>query len=232
MKPILIQVKRFETSLFLSENSSSLIYLIPPEPISGLEDLSEIYHTSLAVINGVNWTSDLSPWPAPQVFTAEGDFHGQAAPFLKQLEEEVMPAVEKALPRPPEKRFMTGLSLSGLFALYCGYHSFLFDGLGSFSGSLWFDHWTDYMASHTMNPRVQRVYISLGRKEKRTRNRRMRQVQKESEKAASILSSQGMETLLELLPGDHFQNYEERMERMVSWLLTGTARCRNAACHP
>jgi predicted alpha/beta superfamily hydrolase len=220
-----------EETIFPYPSQNVLYFLAPPSLSAPVKSLSAAYHVSIVMIHGMDWENDLSPWPAPSLGKG-ADFKGRGAEFLSHLVSAVLPTVEKKLPLPPKRRFLTGLSLSGLFALYAGTMPFPWTGIGSISGSFWYDGWTDYIASHRLNPSVETVYISLGRKEKRVRQFRMRQIEKMTKETAAVIQKESAASLLELLPGNHFVHYEDRLSRMVSYLMTGTPKSIDPSYHP
>ena len=73
---------------------------------------------AVAVITGVDWDADLSPWAAPRAFARGEDFAGNARNYRKELTGKIVPAVEAKLPAPVRTRAIAGYSLAGLFALY------------------------------------------------------------------------------------------------------------------
>ena len=111
-----------------------------------------------------NWNDELSPWSAPAVFGDEA-FGGNAQKTLEVLKNDVVPTVESEIGR-PERRFIGGYSLSGLFALWCCYECDLFGGAASCSGSLWFPKLDEYIESRPVPS--GKFYFSLGDKEPKT----------------------------------------------------------------
>ena len=72
---------------------------------------------------------------------------------------------------------IAGYSLGGLFALYAAYHCDEFRRVASMSGSLWFPDFREYVLSHDFANRPDRIYLSLGDKEAKTRNPVLKTVQ-------------------------------------------------------
>ena len=169
------------------------------------------------VIVKADWDHDLTPWPAQGAFRDQ-QFTGGAGDFLRRLTEEILPAAEDELGFVPTHRGILGYSLAGLFAMYALYESDRFDLAASVSGSLWYDGWIDYMAAHTP-PRSARVHLSVGDREKKTRNPRMKTVEACTRRAAELLSQQGCETEFRLNPGNHFQEPALRQRWALDWLL-------------
>lgn len=153
-----------------------------------LEKAAARYQVSIVVVSGMNWNDDLTPWAADPVFKREKPFGGNAAAFLRILEGDIMPEVERTLgfvhsgsmsheDQSPIKRYLVGISLSGLFALWAAHCSDSFAGIASISGSFWFPHLEKWVQSNQLSNAVHKVYISLGDREKDTRNNAMTSVE-------------------------------------------------------
>ena len=176
----------------------------------------------LACVSGMDWNRDLSPWKAEKVFAKGDDFGGMGEAFLSVLEERLIPMGESRLAFSVRRRGIAGYSLAGLFAVYAMGRSDRFSLVGSMSGSLWFDGFLEYALETPISPAVKRLYLSLGDKEKKSRNLRMAQVEACTEKLAEIW---GKETAVryEKNPGNHFQDPQGRMAKGLDWLSEGCA---------
>lgn len=151
-----------------------------------LEKAAARYEVSIVVVSGMNWNDDLTPWAADPVFKREKPFGGKAAGFLKILEDDIMPETERILglahlvqqqEQCPVERCLVGVSLSGLFAFWAAHCSDSFVGIASISGSFWFPKFEDWVLTHSLSKSVRKVFISLGDREKDTRNRAMASVE-------------------------------------------------------
>ena len=167
----------------------------------------------LACVTGMNWNDDLSPWPAPRLFSSSQDFGGHASVFLSLLSHQILPTVEARLPFTVVSRGIAGYSMAGLFALYAIYHTDLFSSAASASGSLWFDGWVEYALTHPFSTPSPYLYLSLGQKEHRARNARMAQVKRCTQTLADA-----WQTPLILHPGGHFQDPELRLAQGIDAL--------------
>jgi predicted alpha/beta superfamily hydrolase len=166
---------------------------------------------SALVVSGLDWNRDLSPWPAPRVFKKEDDFSGGAAAFLREL------LANEVLQRKWDRILIAGYSLAGLFSLWAVTQTDLFAGCASVSGSLWFDGFTDWLKEHPAN--CQDIYLSVGDREKHSRNPRMAQVESCTETCAGILRKEGKNIRYELNPGTHFDDPEGRIHKGIVFLL-------------
>lgn len=191
-----------------------LVYL-PMEAEHAAEVLAQLdAGVALAAIDQTDWNHDFSPWAAPAVFRG-GDFTGGAPAFLRVLLEEVIPTVEAVFDAPP-RRYLTGYSLAGLFAVWAAFRTDTFAGVAGVSGSLWFDGFVDFARMHPCM--VERVYLSVGDREKHTRNPRMQTVEDAIRQTEEILATQGITTHFDVNPGNHFQRVPERIARGINWM--------------
>ena len=216
---MILTFSKRDAYLVPAENTSSVAYII-----GGFDRAEEIAsawgspRASLVFVACEDWNSALSPWYARTCFKGGEDFSGGADEFVNELEGEIMPAVERALNLTNPSRAIIGVSLAGLFALYALYKADAFACAASISGSLWFDGFTDFMASHEMKKAPARVYLSLGDREEFTRNERLRRVGETTRWARDFLEKKGIETTLEMNPGNHFVDGTARMLKALDWL--------------
>lgn len=180
-----------------------------------------------------DWNEDLSPWYAPAVFGKEdfGDGAADTLAYLTKLLAKLDSAAEITNPDSAEdlsvqnaagsdrarKIYLGGYSLAGLFALWAAAQTNRFDGIAAASPSAWFPGLCDYLREHEVC--TDRVYLSLGDREERTKNPVMSQVGNAIREVESILKDQGKECILEWNPGNHFQDPELRMAKGFAWLL-------------
>ena len=162
----------------------------------------------LVAIKVDNWNSDLSPWEAPAVFGNES-FGGKAAAALDE--------VLKHTGDPSKTYYIGGYSLAGLFAIWAAYQTDVFKGVAAASPSVWFPGFSDYMAERKLY--AHSVYLSLGDKEEKTRNPVMATVGDNIRKAHELLKAQGVNTVLEWNPGNHFKDPDIRMAKGFEWVI-------------
>ena len=173
----------------------------------------------LAAVECTDWNRDMSPWPAPGVYNAEGDFEGGAGAFLTLLTDRIIPDIERTLLQPVTRRGIAGYSMAGLFALWCAYNTELFTLVCSGSGSTWYDGWLEYMAENRPKAEDAAFYISVGTREKKTRNARMAKVEKNAKLSYEILCEKGFRAVFELNPGNHFNDPAGRIVKGIERLL-------------
>ena len=175
---------------------------------------------TLVAIGGLDWNRELSPWACDGTVRDSEPFGGQAAGFLDELLNQIIPQVESSLPQPLTWRGVAGYSLAGLFSLWALWQTDVFGRAASASGSLWFPHFIDYAHEHTMPNTPNAVYLSLGKNETKTPNRMMRHVLEDTRAMEKLLGERGIPTTLELNPGNHFAQTDLRMARGIHWILT------------
>ena len=170
-------------------------------------------------IEGFDWNRDMSPWYHEKVFAKGDDFAGKADEYLGRLCEKVIPEAESMLGLCPEKRYLAGYSLSGLFALYALYRTEFFDAAASVSGSLWYEGFVDYIKKNEPLRRPERIYLSLGDKEASSAGGIMKQVLVCTREADAVYTRSGIPTIFEMNSGNHFAQVPERIAKGIDWLL-------------
>ena len=164
------------------------------------------------------WMSELTPWPAPPAFGRQ-PFGDGAEETLHYLSDLLLPALAARFD--VRRTILGGYSLAGLFALWAGYNSRLFDGIVAASPSVWYPQWSEYIADKTMHS--QAVYLSLGDHEARTKNPVTANVGDAIRLQHDLLASQGVATTLEWNPGGHFVDSEKRMAKAFAWTMSVVA---------
>jgi predicted alpha/beta superfamily hydrolase len=202
--------------------SERICYVILPEKLkesehSWLESMAAVHRANFAVVSGVNWEDDLTPWKAPGL--KGGEFTGKAKCFLEMLNADLFFNLEASMRLPKPDRSIVGVSLSGLFAVWASLSMPLFNAVGSVSGSLWYDGFLEWMKEHT-DTVTERYYFSLGNKEKEGKNKRLASVEEATLEAVDLLKSVGKEVTFEYNEGNHFGPLIERIEKAIKILFT------------
>ena len=202
-----------------------VVYLLEPVKVMpGLEDICESRSAALVSVFGMDWDNDLTPWPAPNVRKKCPDFGGGAGEFLGVIENEVIPMVEDRLLGPgnrfvPSGRSLVGISLAGLFAVWAVCRSDLFGSMASVSGSFWYDGFSEWLGSQVVSPSLHRVFLSVGEREKESRNPLFSQIEERTVEVRKLLESRGLEVAFELNPGNHIADGVPRLRKALDWLL-------------
>lgn len=202
-----------------TENSKVIIQAIDERSLPSVEDEVRIVYEltgTMPYIMAVavdDWFSDLSPWEAPAVFDNRsfGSNAGQTLEYILGLSNDSS-----------KEYYLGGYSLSGLFALWAGYQTDKFNGIAAASPSMWFPGFLSYMEEHQI--RCDNVYLSLGDRESRTKNKAVATVGDCIQSANDILVSHGINCVFELNRGNHFTDVEIRCARAFARILENNYR--------
>ncbi len=186
--------------------------------------------SALVMLTAGDWNQDLSPWKTERVFSKGEDFEGGADAYLTKLCQTIIPDIETKIfslsennmentAVLPKRRMIGGYSMGGLFAVYAGYRTDLFTDVISVSGSLWFDGFAEFIKNSMPSSRWKHCYLSLGNKEKLTKNKRMAKVEENTLLIKQYLEQAGITAVYESNPGNHFYQSEERMIRGIRNIL-------------
>lgn len=218
-----LQISGMSCSLYLPpdyEKESghySVIYVNGEIPIEGiftrLVERGARIDFLLLSIKPESWNDDFTPWTVPAFRAGENAPQGRADTYFACLTEEIKPYLDthyRTKPE-PEHTALFGYSLGGLTAVYAIYRTNVFGAVASLSGSLWFDGFCEFMEQEKPRRTDLRVYLSLGKKESRSKNPRMGKVAACTERAREILAKQlaeshrfGDEGNEELLQSDRY----------------------------
>ena len=191
-----------------------LIQMVDDHDLEGMEsEVAEIRNLTdkrfyLIAVKVQNWNTDLSPWNAPAVFGKDA-FGAGAADTLEE--------VLKLCADQKKIYIIGGYSLAGLFALWAVYQTDVFAAVAAASPSVWFPGFIEYMKEH--RPQAASVYLSLGDKEEKTRNPVMAAVGSRIREAHELLRGQGVDTVLEWNPGNHFRDANIRTAKAFAWAM-------------
>ena len=166
---------------------------------------------SVLLIYDVDWNADLSPWKADAVFPGDSAFEGKADALIQELIRH--PVIGNTQWK---YRIIAGYSLAGLFSLYACTKTDLFDGCVSCSGSLWYPGFLQYLKEHSLN--TSAVYLSLGEKEKYSRNPVLSSVELCMGEVAQYLKKNHI-CRYEMNPGGHFTDPDGRMLKGIAWMI-------------
>lgn len=182
--------------------------------IEYIKSLSDVPF-AFAAFEITDWNNELSPWTAPPVFGSETFGYG-AAETLAYIEQHLIPEVSRRLSLDAcAPVILGGYSLAALFALWAGYTSDRFDAVAAASPSVWFPGWLDFIGERT--PAAESIYLSLGLKEEKTRNRVMATVGDNIRRQYELLLSQDISCTLEWNEGNHFTVPALRTAKGFAW---------------
>ena len=191
-----------------------------------LEEAGERYGVKLVLLPQANWNNDLTPWPAEPVFKKGKAFGGKAGAYLQRLESEILPGIEAELGIVPDERWLLGVSLAGLFAVWAAAanagresRSGLFARIAAISGSFWYPGFPQWLREQPLQPGLKAAYLSLGRKEAEGRNPHLKDIADQTQEVATILRDKGVPTTFEWTAGTHFAPVVPRLEQALNHLI-------------
>lgn len=187
-----------------------------PEVDAWLSTVAQHPGITPVLLPQVNWNDDLTPWPSGPVFRKGKPFGGKAETYLQKLETEIIPELEKEQGLVPDERWLLGVSLAGLFAVWASVRTALFTRIASVSGSFWYPGFSDWLESRTIHARS--CYLSLGNQEASGRNPHLKNIAEETEKVVRLLRAQGIPTTFEWTAGTHFGPLLPRLDKALDAL--------------
>ena len=195
----------------IGEHELSLI----EEELSKIKAITQSTDFLFITVQVDSWNDDLSPWLAAPIF-GEATFGGNAEKLLTRIKNEVITPLLSAYPK--KKIFAGGYSLAGLFVMWAGYKTNLFEGIAAVSPSVWFPGFVDFVHNHKIL--TNRVYLSLGDKEAKTRNKILAQVENDIRDVYHSLGDYGLSSILVWNKGNHFKEPALRMAKGFAWLMS------------
>ena len=217
-------IKEKEATLYKGVEKGPLIVLntYTGDGNSVYEKLTETgdAECNLLVVGNLNWNHDMTPWEEQGIMKGEPPFTGGAAGYLDILTGEIIPEATRHLDNEPAYMGIAGYSLAGLFALYAICHTDVFDCAASMSGSLWFPGIKEYLISNEIKKRPDKLYLSLGDAEGKTKNPVLKTVQINTEELVNHYRESGLDVIYELNPGNHFKDPAWRSAKGIK-ALTG-----------
>ncbi len=178
---------------------------------SVIESISVKYGVSIAVISGVDWDNDMTPWPAKRVTAGSDDFKGLAKEFFVTLTTGIIPQIESTFGLTNAERTLFGISLSGLFSLWQWNMSDLFHNIVSISGSFWYDGFLEWFDKQDYSKHNGTAIFLLGDKECKSNIKEFSTVETATNAIVRHLESQNIDTSLTMVPGNHYQFKIERL---------------------
>lgn len=208
------------------ESPDRICYVLYPFEGLGewIEEAAQRFGVTIAVITGMDWDDDLTPWPAAGEPPGSPDFRGLAPAFLAKLKNEVIPEIDRRLGMPSDaERTLAGVSLSGLFTLWAWMQDDTFQNMISLSGSFWYDGFAKWLTSRQVPEKTGRAYFLLGKLEAKTNVKAFQPVQTDTVAIVDYLHKNGVDAVFELVPGNHYQYGEQRLNRAFARMFAGGA---------
>ena len=212
--------------LYLNEDTEYiLIQPVDENDISVLDN--EVKHIeentdrnfSLVAFKIEDWNSKLTPWEMP-LLRGKGNFGEGATRTLEFIKNDLIPALSECINTGNNeiKYILGGYSLAGLFSLWSGYQTDIFEGIAAVSPSVWYKKWIEYV--ETEKPLSEKIYLSLGDTEEKTKHQILSKIGENIRKQHEILENSGnVKTVLEWNEGNHFQNPDIRTAKGFLWVM-------------
>jgi hypothetical protein len=212
--------------LYLNEDTEYiLIQPVDKNDISVLDN--EVKHIeentdrnfSLVAFKIEDWNSELTPWEMP-LLRGKGNFGDGATRTLEFIKNELIPALSEYTNTENKeiKYILGGYSLAGLFSLWSGYQTDIFEGIAAVSPSVWYKKWIEYV--ETEKTLSEKIYLSLGDTEEKTKHQILSKIGDNIRKQHEILENSGnVKTVLEWNEGNHFKNPDIRAAKGFLWVM-------------
>ena len=174
---------------------------------------------SLVAFKIEDWNSELTPWEMP-LLRGKGNFGEGATRTLEFIKNDLIPALSECINTGNNeiKYILGGYSLAGLFSLWSGYQTDIFEGIAAVSPSVWYKKWIEYV--ETEKPLSEKIYLSLGDTEEKTKHQILSKIGDNIRKQHEILeNSRNVKTVLEWNEGNHFQNPDIRTAKGFLWVM-------------
>lgn len=212
--------------LYLNEDTEYiLIQPVDENDISVLDN--EVKHIeentgrnfSLVAFKIEDWNSELTPWEMP-LLRGKGNFGDDATRTLEFIKNDLIPALSECINTGNNeiKYILGGYSLAGLFSLWSGYQTDIFEGIAAVSPSVWYKKWIEYV--EVEKPLSEKIYLSLGDTEEKTKHQILSKIGENIRKQHEILENSGnVKTVLEWNEGNHFKNPDIRTAKGFLWVM-------------
>ena len=212
--------------LYLNEDTEYiLIQPVDENDISVLDN--EVKHIeentdrnfSLVAFKIEDWNSELTPWEMP-LLRGKGNFGDGATRTLEFIKNDLISALSEYINTENKeiKYILGGYSLAGLFSLWSGYQTDIFEGIAAVSPSVWYKGWIEYVEAE--KPLSEKIYLSLGDTEEKTKHQILSKIGNNIRKQHEILeNSENVKTVLEWNEGNHFKNPDIRTAKGFLWVM-------------
>lgn len=226
MKKLNFKIEEKECVLYTNENKKTEYILIQPVDEHDMKLLdNEVKYISentdknfgLAAFKIEDWNSELTPWEMP-LLRGKGNFGDGAGKTLEFIKEKLIPNLAKLVNENNVKYVLGGYSLAGLFSLWCGYQTDIFDGIAGVSPSVWYKDWIKFVKNNEILEK--NVYLSLGDLEEKTKHQVLSKIGDNIREYFEILrNSKDLEKcVLEWNEGNHFRDSDLRMGKGFVWI--------------
>ena len=229
MKKLNLKIEDNECILYMKENKNTEYVLIQPVDEHDIDVLdNEVRYISentsknfsLAAFKIDDWNSELTPWEMP-LLRGKGNFGNEAGKTLEFIKEKLIPSLAEFMNIQDKnvKYILGGYSLAGLFSLWSGYQTDIFDGIAGVSPSVWYKDWMKFVKNNEIL--AKNVYLSLGDLEEKTKHQVLSKIGDNIREYIEILRNyENVEKcILDWNEGNHFRDSDIRMGKGFVWLL-------------
>ena len=229
MKKLNLKIEDNECILYMKENKNTEYVLIQPVDEHDIDVLdNEVRYISenisknfsLAAFKIDDWNSELTPWEMP-LLRGKGNFGNEAGKTLEFIKEKLIPSLAEFVNIQDKnvKYILGGYSLAGLFSLWSGYQTDIFDGIAGVSPSVWYKDWMKFVKNNEIL--AKNVYLSLGDLEEKTKHQVLSKIGDNIREYIEILkNSENVEKcILDWNEGNHFRDSDVRTGKGFRWVL-------------
>lgn len=220
-----LEISSFQCHIAVNAASNVATYLIYPQ----LAELEDGWLQRMARDHSVNvvaiyvpadkWNDSLTPWPEPGEAKGCPPFAGEASEFLKVLQTQIIPHVEKSPGFPKiENRDLMGVSLGGLFTLWQWLLCDTFRSIACLSGSFWYVGFLDWFNNQSIPSKPGKAFFLLGEEEPLSHVKAFQSVGSNTETIVKRLKSFGIQVEFQWVPGNHFSRPVHRAELALNAL--------------
>ncbi|AMD94624.1 esterase [Leptotrichia sp. oral taxon 847] len=229
MKKLNLKIEDNECILYMKENKNTEYVLIQPVDEHDIDVLdNEVRYISentsknfsLAAFKIDDWNSELTPWEMP-LLRGKGNFGNEAGKTLEFIKEKLIPSLAEFMNIQDKnvKYILGGYSLAGLFSLWSGYQTDIFDGIAGVSPSVWYKDWIKFVKNNEIL--AKNVYLSLGDLEEKTKHQVLSKIGDNIREYFEILRNyENVEKcILDWNEGNHFRDSDVRTGKGFRWVL-------------